>query len=184
MLFRVLSILLSLLVLNGCQSVPQKKTIPEGNLDYLANSWVVAEACYSSGDYDIGQAVKYREAINHALSGWSVPKADLDRVIGEKRQQASYYQTAHGGMGTTCTDWRLNMETLVKESDHRKEQMKLIQQQRYEMNKARASNSSNSVSSSNEMIQCSRLGDFSLYKNIQTFKGSVCPIGWVDASGW
>ncbi|MGO2474118.1 MAG: hypothetical protein ACTH6D_12145 [Vibrio litoralis] len=30
-------------------------------------------------------------------------------------------------------------------------------------------------------VQCSRIGDLSLYKNIQTFKGTLCPIGWVKA---
>ena len=35
-----------------------------------------------------------------------------------------------------------------------------------------------------DMIQCTKFGDLSPNKNIQTFKGVVCPIGWLPYNGW
>ncbi|EJB8415453.1 hypothetical protein MW329_001892 [Vibrio vulnificus] len=182
--FRIFCTILPLALIIGCQSAPQKQSIPDNVLEYLSTQWVIIESCYNSGDYDVQQSVNYRDAINYSFSTWAVSQADIDRVVGEKRQMIADFKATHYGLGTTCKDWHLNLETAVRNASNHKHQANLNQQRNHEMNKARASSSSNYFSGSNNMIQCTSLGDLSFSKNIQTFKGSVCPIGWLPYTGW
>lgn len=183
---RIFCAILPLALIAGCQSVPQKQPIPDDVLESLSTQWVIIEACYNSGDYDVQQSVNYRDAIQYSFFRWTVPQSDIDRVVGEKRQMVADFKAAHYGLGTTCKDWHLNLETTVKNANNHKHQVNLNQQRNHEITRARASSSSSSNSSavSNNVIQCTKLGDFSFNKNIQTFKGTVCPLGWLPYTGW
>lgn len=184
MRFHIFSTILPLALIVGCQSAPQKQPIPDSVLENLSGQWVIVEACYNSGDYDVQQSVNYREAINYAFSTWTVSQTDIDRVVGEKRQMVADFKVTHYGLGTICKDSQLRLETAVRHFNNRKYEASLNEQRNHEMNKARASNSSNYFSGYNDMIQCTKFGDLRFNKNIQTFKGSVCPIGWLPYTGW
>lgn len=186
---RIYSIPVLLLSLTGCQSTQDsRQPIPENILQNLSTQWVVVESCYNSGAYTVEQAVNYRDAINYSFSTWSVEQVKIDKTVGEQRTAINDYQSTNGGLGTTCKNWHLNMETTVKNVNNHKHQMTVNQQRAHEINKAKASKpvtySTSQDSSNNNIIQCTKLGDLSFNKNIQTFKGMVCPIGWLPYNGW
>lgn len=62
----------AMLVLSACQSTPQLTKIPAATLDSLTSQWVIANACYNSGDYSVDKTVNYRDAISYSLSTWEV----------------------------------------------------------------------------------------------------------------
>ena len=113
---------------------------------------------------------------------------DIDKAVGEQRAAVAEYEASNNGLGTTCKNWQLTFETSVRDVRNYKEQLAANQQRAHEMNKARASqpvtyNSTNSSSNSN-VVQCTKMGDLSFNKNIQTFNGMICPLGWMPYYGW
>ncbi|ELJ8545979.1 MULTISPECIES: hypothetical protein [Vibrio] len=189
MLVRILSSIGVVLALSACQTAPKNTPIPDNVLDSLSSQWVIANACYNAGDYSVDKAVSYREAIRYALSTWTVDSTKLEKMVNDKQTRLAEHQT-NNGLGSICQDWLLNFETTVTNANNHKQQANLTQQRQHEIDKARASApssvsyGSSSTGTGNNGIQCTRLGDISFNKNIQTFNGSVCPIGWLPYYGW
>ncbi|EJG1717211.1 TPA: hypothetical protein NJ332_004724 [Vibrio parahaemolyticus] len=184
-----LKLLVAAFLLTGCQSTQnQLQPIPEKVLSNLSTQWVVVEACYNSGAYSVEQAVNYREAINYSFSTWLVEQSNIDKSVGEIRLALSEYQSQNGGLGTTCKDWHLHLESGLREVSNHKNQVAISQQRAHEINKANASKpvtySAPASNSNSNVVQCYKLGDVSFNKNIQTFNGMICPIGWLKYYGY
>lgn len=179
----------AVLVLSACQSTPQLTKIPATTLDSLTSQWVIANTCYNSGDYSVDKTVNYRDAISYSLSTWEVDKAELERILNDKQARLSEHQS-NNGLGTICKDWLLSFETTLSNVNNHKQQVNLNQQRQHELNKARASAptsvsfDSPSFGSGSNTVQCSKIGDISINKNIQTFNGMVCPLGWLPYYGF
>ncbi|HFQ5047425.1 TPA: hypothetical protein ACGUWG_004223 [Vibrio vulnificus] len=176
-------------LLTGCQSAQsQLQPIPENVLSNLSTQWVVVEACYDSGAYSLEQAVNYREAISYSLSTWLVEQSNLEKSVGEARLALSDKQSENGVLGRTCKDWLLHLETGLREVSNHKNQVAINQRQLHEINEANASKlgtySAPALNSNSNVVQCYKMGDISLSRNIQTFSGMFCPIGWVKYYGY
>ena len=177
------------LLVTGCQSTQnQRPPIPENVLSNLSTQWVVIEACYNSGAYNVEQAVNYREAINYSFSTWRVDQSSIDKSVGDVRLKISEYQSQNGGLGTACKDWQLHLEAGLRGVNNHKKQVAINQQRSHEIKKANASKpvtySAPASNSNTNVVQCYKLGDVSFNKNIQTFNGMVCPIGWLKYYGY
>ncbi len=188
MLVRILPAIGVALMLGACQTAPKTTPIPENVLDSLSSQWVIANTCYNAGFYSVETTVSYREAIRYTLSTWTVDSTKLDKIVNDKQARLTEHQT-NNGLGSICQDWLLNFETTVNNANNHKQQASLNQQRQHEIDKARASAptsvSFNSAPSGagNNRVQCTRIGDISFNKNIQTFNGSVCPMGWLPYYG-
>ncbi|MEZ8061069.1 hypothetical protein [Vibrio splendidus] len=179
--------LFAVFLLTGCQSTQsQLQPIPENVLSNLSTQWVVVDACYNNGDYSVEQAVNYREAINYSFSTWLVEQSNIDKSVGEVSLALSEYQSDNGSLGTTCKDWHLHLEAGLREANNHKNQMALNQQRAHEINKANASKpvTYSAPNSNSNVVQCYKMGDISFNKNIQTFNGMVCPVGWFQYYGY
>ncbi|WP_435248855.1 hypothetical protein ACMAZD_05585 [Vibrio sp. nBUS_14] len=177
MFYRIVPVFLSFIILGGCASTYKKPTIPDNVLNSLSTKWVIAEECYNSGDYDVQQLLDYQEAINYFVSTWNAPQSDINRVVSEKRQLVSELKERNDVLAPICKSWLVTMETDVRNANKHKEKARLIEQRNYEMRKAKATiDYSNGL---NKTIQCTKLGVMTLNANVQVFKGSVCPLGWM-----
>ncbi|MCE2572216.1 hypothetical protein [Motilimonas eburnea] len=179
----------AIFLLTGCQSTQsQLQPIPENVLTTLSTQWVVVEACYNSGDYSVEQAVNYQEAISYSFSTWLVEQSNIHESIGKVRLALSEYQSNYGNLGTTCKDWHLHLESGLRKVNNHKNQISLNQQRAHEINKANASKpvtySTQPSNSNSNFVQCYKAGDISFNKNIQTFNGMFCPIGWFQYYGY
>ncbi|ELB2798929.1 hypothetical protein K6U66_22055 [Vibrio alginolyticus] len=176
-------------LLTGCQSTQsQLQPIPENVLSNLSTQWAVVEACFHSDAYSLEQSVNYREAINYSFSTWLVDQSDIDQSVNEARVALSEYQSQNDGLGTTCKDWHLPLESGLREVNNHKNQVAINQQRAHEIHKANASKpvtySTPASTSTSNVVHCYKLEDVSLNKNIQTFNGMICPIGWLKYDGY
>lgn len=176
---RTLKIVTLVTVLAGCSTQQASRPIPSKVLNHLSQEWVVVEACYNDDAYSALESANYREAIKYSLSTWSVNQEEADKTVNEQGAQLTTFKTNNNGLGTTCKDWKLDLEGMVLSSNKRKKQVEINQQRAYEY-----SNSTNNTSSNNNTVQCYRIGDVSFNKNIQTFKSGLCPVGWLKYSGY
>ncbi|MCY9855901.1 hypothetical protein [Vibrio mediterranei] len=177
-------------VMAGCSSTPQKTQMPQNVRQDLLNASAIVTYCIVNNAIDVNKASTYQGALRTATGSWSydVDSFNTDLTNLNNQARAADFNPEYPCMSS---EWEVYLTNLVRDARNYEQTAAMNAQRQHEINKAKASAPKVSGSSSggssgsslwNSTVNCSKLGAVGFGAEVKTFKGTICPIGWLPAS--